>query len=128
MHLKIYLAIILGQFVCDYAIQISGTAITAAQKVMPISDFWIGLIGAGTLIGLAGSLFVGKLSDRIGRRRLLLVNMYILVAVSLLQLLTSNLVLTFMLRVVVGLMVAVDYTAGNTLLIEWLPSKVAGRV
>lgn len=128
MHLKIYLAIIFGQFVCGYAIQISGTAITTAQKVMPISDFWIGLIGAGTLIGLAGSLFVGKLSDRIGRRRLLLVNMYILVAVSLLQLLTNNLLLTFILRVLVGLMVAVDYTAGNTLLIEWLPSKVAGRV
>ncbi|WP_407894423.1 MFS transporter [Lacticaseibacillus sp. N501-2] len=127
VHLKIYLAIILGQFVCGYAIQISGTAITAAQKVMPISDLWIGLIGAGTLIGLAGSLLVGKLSDRIGRRRLLLVNMYILVGVSLLQLLTSNLLLTFILRVLVGLMVAVDYTAGNTLLIEWLPSKVAGR-
>lgn len=54
--------------------------------------------------------------------------MYILVAVSLLQLLTNNLLLTFILRVLVGLMVAVDYTAGNTLLIEWLPSKVAGRV
>lgn len=127
MHLKIYLAIILGQFTCGYAIQISGTAITAAQKVMPVSDTWIGLIGAGTLIGLAGSLLVGKLSDRIGRRRLLLGNMYALALISVAQLATVSLPLTFIGRVLVGLMIAVDYTAGNTLLIEWLPSKSAGR-
>lgn len=128
VHLKVYLAIILGQLTSGYAIQISGSAIAAAQKQMAVSSVWLGLIGAGTLIGLAGSLLVGKLSDHVGRRRLLLVNMYGLALVSLGQLLTTNLAITFILRVLVGLMIAVDYTAGNTLLIEWLPFKQAGKL
>lgn len=127
VHLRIYLAIILGQFTCGYAIEISGTAVTEAQKYITIPDVWVGLIGAGTLIGLAGSLLVGKLSDKVGRRRLLMLNMYLLALISLGQLFTSNLLATFLMRVLVGLMIAVDYTAGNTLLIEWLPLKESGR-
>lgn len=128
VHLRIYLAIIFGQFTSGYAIQVSGTAIAEAQHYLPISSVWVGLIGAGTLIGLAGSLLVGKLSDKVGRRRLLLANMYILALVSLGQLLTTNMAWTFVMRVLVGLMIAVDYTAGNTLLIEWLPYKASGRL
>lgn len=94
---------------------------------MTISSLWVGLIGAGTLLGLAGSLLVGKLSDQIGRRRLLLVDMYLLVLVSAAQLLTTNLAWTFVLRILAGLFMAVEYTAGNTLLIEWLPLKEGSR-
>lgn len=128
VHLRIYLAIILGQFTSGYTIQISGTAISAAQKYLPISSLWVGLIGSGTLIGLAGSLFVGKISDNIGRKQLLLINMYVLTGVSLCQLFTSNLWLTFIFRIAVGLMIAIDYTVGNALLIEWLPFKESGKM
>ncbi|KRL02413.1 MFS transporter [Liquorilactobacillus capillatus] len=128
VHLRIYLAIILGQFTSGYAIKVSGTAIAEAQKYLQISSSWIGLIGAGTLIGLAGSVFVGKISDNIGRRRLLLVNMYILTIISLCQLFTSNLWLTLIFRIIIGLMIAIDYTVGNTLLIEWLPFKESGKM
>ncbi|MFT9004185.1 MAG: MFS transporter [Liquorilactobacillus hordei] len=128
VHLRIYLAIILGQFTSGYTIQVSGAAISAAQKYLPLSSLWIGLIGSGTLIGLAGSLFVGKISDNIGRRRLLLINMYVLTGISLCQFFTSNLWLTFIFRVIVGLMIAIDYTVGNTLLIEWLPFKESGKM
>ncbi|WP_461226138.1 MFS transporter [Lacticaseibacillus suihuaensis] len=128
VHLRIYLAIILGQFTSGYAIQISGTAISVAQRQLNLSSAWVGLIGAGTLIGLAGSLLVGKLADRVGRRRLLLANMWGLALVSLGQLVTVQLGWTLVFRVLAGLMIAVDYTAGNTLLIEWLPFKDSGRL
>ena len=48
-------------------------------------------------------------------------NMYILAILSLLHPLTSNLALTFLIRIGIGLMVAIDYIAGNALLTEWLP-------
>ncbi|WP_444542922.1 hypothetical protein [Lactobacillus helsingborgensis] len=38
---------------------------------------WIGLIGAGGLIGLSSSALIGRLSDKIGRSQLLMSNMYI---------------------------------------------------
>ena len=98
-----------------------GYGIIDAAEYIKISDLWTGLIGAGALIGLAGSLIIGRLSDKIGRRKMLMINMYILAAFSFLHLLTSNLLLTFIIRVAIGLMIAIDYTVGNALLTEWLP-------
>lgn len=121
IHLRVMIAVILGQIACGYALGISGTALSNAAKYIEISDLWTGLIGAGSLIGLAGSLIVGRLSDKIGRRKMLMINMYILAAFTLLHLVTSNFLLTFIIRIGIGLMIAVDYTVGNALLTEWLP-------
>lgn len=121
VHLRVMIAVVLGQITCGYALGISGTALSNAAKYINISDLWTGLIGAGSLIGLAGSLLIGRLSDKIGRRKLLMINMYILAGLTLLHLLTANLLLTFIIRIGIGLMIAVDYTVGNALLTEWLP-------
>lgn len=121
VHLRVMIAVVLGQIACGYALGISGTALSNAAKYINISDLWTGLIGAGSLIGLAGSLLIGRLSDKIGRRKLLMINMYILAGLTLLYLLTANLLLTFIIRIGIGLMIAVDYTVGNALLTEWLP-------
>ncbi|MGQ5708550.1 MFS transporter [Lactobacillus sp. PSON] len=121
IHLRVLVAVILGQIACGYSLGISGTALTNAAKYIQINDLWTGLIGAGALIGLAGSMIIGRLSDKIGRRKLLMINMYVLAAFSLLHLLTANLALTFIIRIGIGLMIAIDYTVGNALLTEWLP-------
>lgn len=121
VHLRVMIAVVLGQIACGYALGISGTALSNAAKYINISDLWTGLIGAGSLIGLAGSLLIGRLSDKIGRRKLLMINMYILAGLTLLHLLTANLLLIFIIRIGIGLMIAVDYTVGNALLTEWLP-------
>ncbi|EEW68436.1 MFS transporter [Lactobacillus helveticus] len=121
VHLRVMIAVVLGQIACGYALGISGTALSNVAKYINISNLWTGLIGAGSLIGLAGSLLIGRLSDKIGRRKLLMSNMYILAGLTLLHLLTANLLLTFIIRIGIGLMIAVDYTVGNSLLTEWLP-------
>lgn len=114
VHLRVMIAVVLGQIACGYALGISGTALSNVAKYINISNLWTGLIGAGSLIGLAGSLLIG-------RRKLLMINMYILAGLTLLHLLTANLLLTFIIRIGIGLMIAVDYTVGNSLLTEWLP-------
>lgn len=132
IHIRVYVAVILGQIACGYSLGISGPALNNAAKYIKINDFWTGLIGAGALIGLMGSLIAGRISDKIGRRQMLAVNMYVLAGFSLLHLLTANLILTFLIRVFIGLMIAIDYTVGNALLTEWLPkgedSKRQGRL
>lgn len=121
IHMRVFMAIILGQITCGYALGISGTALSSAARYIQINDFWTGLIGAGALIGLAGSIVIGRLSDKIGRRKLLMINMYILAGLTLLHLTTSNFLFTFIIRIGIGLMIAIDYTVGNALLTEWLP-------
>ncbi len=121
IHMRVFMAIILGQITCGYALGISGTALSSAARYIQINDLWTGLIGAGALIGLAGSIVIGRLSDKIGRRKLLMINMYILAGLTLLHLTTSNFLFTFIIRIGIGLMIAIDYTVGNALLTEWLP-------
>ena len=121
IHLRVFIAVVLGQIACGFALGISGTALSNASKYIQISDLWTGLIGAGSLIGLAGSILIGRLSDKIGRRKLLMINMYVLGALSLTQLLINDFLFLFIIRVLIGLMIAVDYTVGNALLTEWLP-------
>lgn len=121
IHMRVFMAIILGQITCGYALGISGTALSSPARYIQINDLWTGLIGAGALIGLAGSIVIGRLSDKIGRRKLLMINMYILAGLTLLHLTTSNFLFTFIIRIGIGLMIAIDYTVGNALLTEWLP-------
>ncbi|WP_333583047.1 MFS transporter, partial [Lactobacillus acetotolerans] len=125
--MRVLVAVILGQIACGFALGISGTALTNASKYIQINSLWTGLIGAGSLIGLAGSIVVGRLSDKIGRRKLLMINMYILAGLTLLHLLTANFFLTFLLRIGIGLMIAIDYTVGNALLTEWLPKSEGSK-
>lgn len=127
IHLRLYLAIILGQIACGYALGISGTALAEAQHVIQINGTWQGLLGAGSLIGLAGSALMGRLADQIGRRGMLMINMYLFVLLSLAQLWTTNLWILLIIRILLGLMIAVDYTVGNSLLVEWLPAKESGK-
>lgn len=105
-------AIALGQFTCGFALGITGVAMSNAAKYIQISDMWTGLIGAGGLIGLSSSALIGRISDKIGRSQLLMSNMYVLAVLSLLHPLTTSLSLTFLIRIGIGLMMAIDYTAG----------------
>lgn len=121
IHMRVLVAVILGQIACGYSLGISGTALSLAADYIKINDLWTGLIGAGALIGLAGSAIVGRIADKYGRRKLLTLNMYIFAILALLHLTTTNLILTFIIRIGIGLMMAVDYTVGNAFLTEWLP-------
>lgn len=121
IHMRVLVAVILGQIACGYSLGISGTALSLAAKYIQINDLWTGLIGAGALIGLAGSAIVGRIADKYGRRKLLTINMYVFAILALLHLTTTNLILTFIIRIGIGLMMAIDYTVGNAFLTEWLP-------
>ncbi len=83
IHFRIYFALALGQIACGFALGISGTALSQATDYINITDFWVGLIGAGSLIGLAGSALMGKIADQFGRRRMLMLDMYLFSIFSL---------------------------------------------
>lgn len=122
-HLMLYVCTILGQIACGYALGIAGTAVTQAQDKLSLSTFWVGLLGAGTLIGLAGSLVVGNISDKIGRSKLLILDMALFSIFSILQLFTSSVGILMILRICIGLCIAVDYTVGSTIISEWFSPK-----
>lgn len=127
IHKKVFLCMLLGQMACSYALGIAGTALTQASGPLGLNSFWIGLIGAGTLIGLMGSIVVGNLADHIGRRILFNIDMVLFTIISLAQFFVVGPISLFILRVALGLMIAIDYTVGSALLTEWLPDKLAAK-
>lgn len=127
IHKKVFLCMLLGQMACSYALGIAGTALTQASGPLQLNSFWMGLIGAATLIGLMGSIVVGNLADRMGRRILFNLDMILFTVISLAQFFVVGPVSLFVLRVALGLMIAIDYTVGSALLTEWLPDKWAAR-
>lgn len=127
IHKKVFLCMLLGQMACSYALGIAGTALAQASGPLGLNSFWMGLIGAGTLIGLMGSIVVGNLSDHIGRRILFNLDMILFTIISLAQFFVVGPVSLFILRIALGLMIAVDYTVGSALLTEWLPDKLAAK-
>lgn len=125
VHFQIYWAMNIGQIACAYALNVAGIAFGNAQQELGINNFILGLLGAASLIGLIGSFFMGQLADKFGRKHMLMSNMYIFTILSLLQYFTTNVWILLVLRLLIGLMIAVDYTVGNSLMVEWLPTKDA---
>lgn len=124
-HKTLFLCAFLGQIACGYALGIAGTAVTQAKDILGLNAFWIGFLGAGTLIGLAGSLVVGNIADKIGRSRLLLVDMTFFTIFSVAQFFTSNVGVLMALRILIGLCIAIEYTVGSTIISEWFNAKEA---
>ena len=124
-HKLLFLCAVLGQIACGFALGIAGTSVTQAQDKLGLSTFWVGLLGAGTLIGLAGSLVVGNLADKIGRSKLLLLDMALFTVFSIAQFFTSSVGILMALRILIGLCIAVDYTVGSTIISEWFDPETA---
>lgn len=123
IHKKIFICFVLGQISCGYALGIAGTALSSATEPLGLSSFWVGLLGAGTLIGLFGSLIVGGIADKIGRKSLFMIDMFLFTVLSFSQFFVSNVVLLLIIRIGIGITIAIDYTVGSALLTEWFPTK-----
>lgn len=127
VHKQIFWCYVLGQISCGYALGIAGTAVTQATEYLNLNSFWVGILGAGTLIGLMGSIVAGNLSDKIGRRNLFYIDMILFTILSLTQLFATNVGLLLVLRIGIGIMIAIDYTVGSALMTEWFPLKESAR-
>ncbi|WP_238137712.1 MFS transporter [Limosilactobacillus fermentum] len=60
---------------------------------------------------------------RYGRRKFFMADMLALTLLSVLQLFTTNLATLLVIRIALGMAIAVEYTVGTALLMEWVPAK-----
>ena len=128
VHRKVRAGAFMGM-VCDgYIIGIVGIALSYAAEPLGLTSFWMGLIGAGALLGiLFGSLLAGSMADRIGRKSLFATVMFVSVALSALQFFISDPALLALTRFLLGMTIGADYTVGISLLSEWTPRKLRPR-
>jgi putative MFS transporter len=129
VHRKVRAGAFMGMICCGYILGIVGIALSYAAEPLGLTSFWMGVIGAGSLFGiLFGSLVIGALADRVGRRPLFVSGMLVSVMLSLLQFVISDPAALAVVRFLLGMNIGWDYTVGISMLSEWTPKKLRARV
>ncbi len=128
-HLLVAIGSAGGQFSDGYALGTIGIALTIARGSLHLDSLWLGLLGSASLVGLFfGSLLIGPLADRVGRRPLFVPTMAMFAIVSLLQFLVSNPWELLPLRLLLGLMLGIDYVVCGAVVAEFSPRRARGRM
>ncbi|MDA3630022.1 MFS transporter [Saccharopolyspora sp. WRP15-2] len=116
-----------GKFIDGYTLGVLTIALAVLPSDFGMTSFYSGLVGAAALFGLfLGSLFIGPLADRIGRRRLYTADLALFLVASLAQLFVQDALQLFAVRLVLGVAIGIDYAVGPTYLSEMLPKKLRG--
>lgn len=124
---KMYFACGGGIFLDGYILVIIGVALTQLEHVLHLDAWWMGLIGAGSLLGLfVGTSIFGYITDKIGRRKLFIFNAVITAIFSILQMFISTPEQLVILRFLLGVCIGADYSIGQPLLTEFAPQNKRG--
>lgn len=128
-HFRICIASTGGVFADGFGLGIIGIVLNLAAPQLGLSAVWLGLIGGASLAGLfAGALLTGLAADHFGRRPIFAYNMVIAGALSLLQFMIVSSTELLLLRLAIGFLLGTDYVVSKTLLTEFVPRRLRGRI
>jgi MFS transporter, putative metabolite:H+ symporter len=117
-----------GTFFDLYEVFLGGVLGAEVGKEWSLNSIEKSAVVASAFIGMfIGANVLSVLADRLGRRRMFLVNLGLYSVFSLLTAFSPNLGFLLVLRVLTGLGVGAELTLVDTYLAEFLPSAVRGR-
>lgn len=109
----------LGQFSDGYILGSIGISMSLATTALALDSWWLGLIGAASMVGLmVGSFFMGPIADRIGRKPIFCTTMVVFTVASIMQFFVESASQLFILRLILGL----------TIVSEWSPARLRPRI
>lgn len=123
-HLKTTMFANGGHFCDGYILGIVVPALPVFSEFHTVSPLMSGLIGAAALIGVfLGALIFGFVTDRVGRRRMFVIDLVLFVVLSLAQVAVTDVTTLLILRLLLGVAVGADYTITATLVAEFAPRR-----
>jgi putative MFS transporter len=121
------LTIGLGEFVDGYDLIVISAALLPLRKHFHLSTAGVGWLTASAFFGSAvGALFFGDLADRIGRRRVFVLNLAAFVGLALLSAVVTQLWMLFACRFLIGVAIGADIVASISFLAELSPRASRG--
>jgi MFS family permease len=110
-------------------LEIQIVASAGFQKSLDLSSSQVGLVASVYLIGeVVGAIVFGRLSDKLGRRKLFIITLIVYLAGSAVAGLSFSLWFLLIFRFVAGLGIGGEYAAINSAIDELIPSKYRGRI
>ena len=93
------------------------------------SPVMLGLIGASTPIGcIFGAIFLGRLTDHLGRKTMLLVNLMFFVVFAGLSAFSWDVYSLIAFRFLLGIGIGADYPVTSTYMTENMPKRIRGKM
>lgn len=116
-----------GLFCDGYILSSIGIALVTLQPDFALTPAATGAIAAATLFGiLAGAPLFGHLTDRHGRRILMIADLALFVVACLAQAFATNVWQLVALRFVLGVAIGADYPIAAALIGESVPARIRG--
>ena len=116
-----------GSFVDGYVLSIIGVSMVQMTAALGLSSLCQGMIAAAALIGIFFGGFIGGwLTDHFGRKRIFFVGPVLFILSSLAQYWVESALALFLLRLLIGIGVGIEYPVATSLLVEFLPKKHRG--
>ncbi|MEA9985091.1 MFS transporter [Subtercola sp. RTI3] len=110
-------------------LEIQIVASAGFQKELHMSAAEVGLAGTIYLVGqIAGAIIFGRLSDKLGRKKLFILTLAIYLVASAVAGLSPNMYFLFFFRFFAGMGIGGEYAAINSAIDELIPAHYRGRV
>lgn len=109
-----------GAFLDGYDLLIMGAALLLLVPHFHLGGAETGMLGSLPFLGMAiGSLFAGRLCDRIGRRRVYMIDIIFFAVCALLQAISQDVWQLVVMRCLIGVCIGFDMPTGSSLLAEF---------
>ncbi|MCO7513893.1 MFS transporter [Pseudomonas guariconensis] len=116
-----------GSFVDGYVLSLIGIALIPTAAALGLDSFWEGMIAASALIGIFfGGFLGGWLTHRLGRRRVYFIGPLLFIFASLAQYWVQDAQTLFILRLIIGVAVGIEYPVATSMLVEFMPKNARG--
>lgn len=116
-----------GSLVDGYVLGVLGIALMHASTELGFTSFWEGMIAAASLAGIFfGGFLGGWLTNQFGRKKVFFIGPIIFITASLGQYWVDSALSLFLLRLLIGLGVGIEYPVATALLVEFLPKQNRG--
>lgn len=113
-----------GSFLDGYVLSLIGVALTQITPLFNLTDAWSAAIGASVLLGIfVGTIAGGYLTDRIGRKKMFIIDIVAIGLFSILSVFCADPLQLVLARFFIGVFVGADYPIATSLIAEFTPKQ-----
>ncbi len=113
-----------GSFLDGYVLSLIGVALTQITPQFNLTEIWSAAIGASVLLGIfVGTIVGGYLTDRIGRKKMFIIDIVAIGLFSLLSVFCADPLQLVAARFFIGVFVGADYPIATSLIAEFTPKQ-----